>query len=574
MYWWIAVIKSTNNHILALQTIVLGLLLTYSPPVLAGDAGHILDSPITAPDSLLKKMDTLRLKASAGSAIVGYVAKQDSLLIRQWLRSEGYLDAKVAVLIEEGKAIWRVNAGKLWHIRLINIKPEPDSRMPVPLSGEAFVSANYENAKTALHWSWRDRGYLKAEFSKAVVIPDAQNKQVDIIWEINPGPLFYISDIHVEGARQYAAELAVKISRLKPGLVPAQQRLHEAMQHLADDSRYQHAMIVPDLQHATGNQVPVRITVTEAGWRKLSGDAGFSTDAGFGLAAAWVDRSLMQGNIEYALRGEASRTASGIGGTLKRPAWPAANQQVGMNIDYYRADSDGRRYDSVSGGPFWQWNFHHTDYLRLSLQAENVREEGIGLITLGPRVDVHFSRESGGMLPSRGWRVNAGVGLPLRVNSTGLWTVMNVSGRLFYQPVDWALLSPRVGYGRTLNLQGTVPKTYRQFAGGATSVRGFALDSLGSTGIDGLATGGLMKAFGGVDLVLMPSAERFSPVLFGDVAKIWQAIGSKTQPVWSVGAGMIIQTPAGPLRLDLALPLNRRTQDARFQFYLTLGDIF
>jgi len=161
----------------------------------------------------------------------------------------------------------------------------------------------------------------------------------------------------------------------------------------------------------------------------------------------------------------------------------------------------------------------------------------------------------------------------VRMGSPGLWPVFTAAGRLYQQPLDWLLLSPRLGYGRTLNLQGTVPKTYRQFAGGATSVRGYALDSLGPIGIDGLATGGLMKTYGGLDLVLMPNAELFSPVLFGDVAKVWQAIGTTAPVVWSAGIGAIVHTPAGPLRLDLAFPLKRKPQDARFQFYITLGDV-
>jgi len=84
----------------------------------------------------------------------------------------------------------------------------------------------------------------------------------------------------------------------------------------------------------------------------------------------------------------------------------------------------------------------------------------------------------------------------------------------------------------------------------------------------------LMKTYAGLDVVLLPEAETFSPVLFADVAKVWQAIGRTAPAVASAGAGMIIQTPAGPLRLDLAVPLNRRPQDNRFQFYLSLGDVF
>ena len=558
-----------------LAPMLMSLLLTaFASPVLADDGKRILDSPVTVPESLLKKMDTLKLKPSVGPALVRYMATQDAELIRNWLRSEGYLDAEVTPVVEEGVAHWRVHAGELWRVRHVEVLPLPVAKVALPEQGDPFRSEDYEQAKTGLRWAWRDMGYLKAEYVRAVVTPDKQGKQVDISWQVKPGPLFYISEITVEGARQYDPELALKISRLQSGQIIEQRLLQNAMKHIADDSRYQHAMIVPQLNDAEGDRVPIRISLTEAPWRKLTGDIGYATDSGFGLAAAWVDRSLYKGNIEYSLRAETSRTSSGIGATVMRPVWPASDQSVGFNADYSRVDTDGRRYDAVSGGPFWQWNFALNDYLRLTLQGENVREAGISLVTLGPRADFHFAHEHGGFLPSKGWRLDTGVGLPLRVNSQGLWVVVDVSGRLFYQPADWLLLSPRAGYGRTISLQGSAPKTYRQFTGGASSVRGYALDSLGPVGIDGLATGGLMKTYGGLDLVMMPDAESVSPVLFGDVAKVWQAIGSSAPTVWSVGAGAIMRTPAGPLRIDFAVPLKRRAQDKRFQFYITLGDVF
>lgn len=537
------------------------------------DAGRIVDSPVAVPESLFKKMDTLRLRPDAGSGVVRYMAANDAELLREWLRSEGYLDAQVTPQYVEGQARWQVKAGTLWRIRHVEIRPAPPRKLTLLNVNDAFRSESYESAKARLLLAWRDAGYLRAKFISAAVIPDHQSQQVDVVWQGELGPQFYISDIRVEGASQYDSEIALKLSRLQAGQVVTQQRLFEATQRIAMDSRYQHAIVVPELEKSVGDQVPVRIALTETGWRKLTADAGYSTDSGIGLGIGWVDRSLSEGRLEYSLRGVVSRTNSGVGATLLKPVWPDADQQVGISADYNRVDSDGRRYDSVSGGPFWQWYFTSDDYLRLTLHAEQVREAGISLLTLGPRADIHFQSSRALRLPTRGWRLDVGLDLPMRMNNPGLWPLIDASGRIYQQPFDWLLVSPRLGYGRTLNLQGTVPKIYRQFAGGATSVRGYALDSLGPVGIDGLATGGLMKTYGGLDLVLRPNADLFSPVLFSDVGKVWQAIGTTAPVVWSVGVGAIVHTPAGPLRLDLALPLKRKPQDARFQVYISLGDV-
>lgn len=534
---------------------------------------QILGAPLLPPESLLRKFDALRLPVDAGSGVVRYAARQDAELLRQWLRSVGYLDASVETQLSQGKPVWQVSAGELWHVRQVRIEPAPLQTLSLIRQGDVFRSEDYESSKSKLLWSWRDAGYLRAEYAEAIVRPDHASHQVDMVWRLQLGPLFHISDIRVEGARQYDAYLAVKLSRLQVGQVLSQLRLQAAMRYVSDDSRYQNAIVVPEIEEAKGDQMPVRITVTEAPWRKLTGDVGYASDSGLTVAAGWVDRSIFGGRMETRLRAQLSPSNSGVGATLLRPVWPTANQQVGVSLDYNRVASDGRRYSAISGGPFWQWNFHSDDYLRLSLHGERVNETGTRVVTLGPRADLHFVRTDGGFLPARGWRGDIGLDFPMRMGSQGLWPLLDLSGRLYYQPLPWLLASPRVGYGRTLNMQGRVPKTYRQFAGGAASVRGYALDSLGPIGIDGLATGGLMKTYGGLDLVLMPGAEWVSPVFFSDVGKVWQTIGMPAPIAWSIGAGIIVHTPAGPLRIDLSLPQKRRPQDSGFQIYISLGEV-
>ncbi|OIO71740.1 MAG: hypothetical protein CO186_11115 [Zetaproteobacteria bacterium CG_4_9_14_3_um_filter_49_83] len=558
----------------ALQIIGFAATLLLSAYVQAAE-NNISGLPIAMPEVLRAKFDTAHLNDASGMAMLRYMASQDAQLIRNWLRAEGYLDAVVQAFVENGKARWQVQAGVLWRIRHVEISPPPpESKILLPHSGEAFHSESYEARKNALRWSWRDAGYLQADYSKAIAIPLPQTRQVDIVWQINPEPLFHISDIKIEGAHQYTPDLAIKISRLRATQVPTQDRLQAATQYVLDDPRYQSVMIVPQLSQIDDDQVPVRIIVTESGWKKLTGDVGYSSDSGLGLGILWVDRSLQDGQFEYTLRGAATRTSSGVGTTLLRPTWPAANQKTGLNLDYNRVDNDGRSYEAISGGPFWQVDFGNSDYLRTSLYAEQVREAGLSVLTLGPRVDLHFAHENGGLIPVSGWRMDTGVGIPQRINASGLWLVMDMRGRYFYQPADWLLLAPRAGVGRTVNLQGSVPKTYRQFAGGATTARGYALDSLGPVDNTGLATGGLMRTFAGLDLLLMPHAETFSPVLFFDTAKVWQTVGLAAPTVNSAGIGGIMRTPAGPLRLDIALPLNRRPQDSRYQLYIMLGELF
>jgi len=536
----------------------------------------VLNSPIAVPEFLLKKMGAGQMSAADGLARLRYVAKQDAEMLRNWLRAEGYLEAQVKVVIEHEKVAWRIIAGELWQVGRVNISPPvPDEKVLLLKSGDVFNSEVYEQRKSALGYAWSDAGYLQASFAASTATPHADTHTVDIDWQIMPGPLFYVGEMKVEGAAQYTPDLALRLSRLKAGQLITQDRLQSAMQHIIADPRYQSAMIMPlSVEPSANNQVPLRIVLTEASWKKLTADAGYATDTGFLLGANWTDRSLNEGQLEYSLRGEVTQVSSGVGATVLRPTWPNDDQKVGINIDYNRVHDTGREYNILAIAPFWQQDFEGQNYLRLSLRGENVNESNISVVSLGPRVDVHIADEVGGLIPLSGWRMDTSFALPVRVDSTGMWGVFNVVGRMFYQPNDWVLLTPRAGFGQTLNIQGDAPKTYRQYAGGATSARGYALDTLGASESNGLAVGGLMKTFVGLDILLSPNAETFSTVFFADAARVWNTGATDIPTVTSVGIGEVIRTPAGPLRFDLAFPLQRRAQDSGYQFYLTLGDMF
>ena len=43
---------------------------------------------------------------------------------------------------------------------------------------------------------------------------------------------------------------------------------------------------------------------------------------------------------------------------------------------------------------------------------------------------------------------------------------------------------------------------------------------------------------------------------------------------WAAGLGFRYYTPIGPARLDLAFPLNGRSIDRSFEFYVSLGQAF
>ncbi len=535
---------------------------------------RITGVPLEVPESILKALNTPALeKQGISGARLRYAIKEDSAVLREWLRSEGFLDTKVnSEISADGLVVWNIASGELWHISGFKVDPPPPADVTLPKEKKVFRSADYEQAKISLRRVWEDQGYLKAGFAEAKVIPDHQNKTVQIFWQISPGQLFRISELQVDGAVQYDQKLAVKLSLLQAGQVPTVQLIHQAIKSITRDSHYKSAIIIPQLDAAVDDAVPIRIEVVEDASRILTGDVGYSTDVGLSVGASWLNRGAMKGNLEYDVKTLWSQATMGMGLSISRPVWPGVRDRVGIEMDYLREDTSGKQLNTMSGGPFWRHDFGLFDFVKLSLQQNFVNGAGERLRLLEPGLQLHVDRRAGEGLPDSGLRTDASIAFPVQTNGNGRWMLAKAGGRSYHSIGDWFLAVPRMGYGYSLSFQKSVPKAFRQYTGGAGSVRGYELDSIGPVGADGLATGGLHAAYAGVDLVIAP-AKQFSPVLFSDIGKVWGTATGNEPVMYSVGIGIIVGTPAGPVRLDFVKPLRKRAQDANFQIYFSLGEV-
>lgn len=554
------------------------LLASGSPASCADTLASRIDGlPIPWNDSLDKSLHTPipGTQGDAKPARLHYAAMDDADTIRRWLRSEGYLDAAVSADIKQGKAVrWRVAAGVRWQIGELSVEPAAPASVKLPEPGAWFRTAEYEAAKIALRGAWTDAGFLRAGFAESAVFPDHQRKRVRIVWHINPGQQYRIGRIEVLSARQYSPELATRLSLLGEGDVPDSGRIRAAIRNISNDSHYRSASVIPLLpEGTTTDRVPMRIEVVEADRYTLSGTAGYSTDSGPEAGAAWVDRGIAGGMFEYGLQGSVSRTNSTAGMSFSRPVWPGLQDKSGLSLNFLREDTAGQRFDTVSGGPFWLHQFDERQNVRAEVKQSWITGSGERIRTLGPGFTVHLDTRIGEGIPIHGWKGNLNVGLPYQTNGSGRWFITRMDLRAFYGMGRGAMLSPRLGYGRSVSLKGAVPKSLRQYGGGAGSVRGYKLDSLGPVGADALSQGGLQSANAGVDL-LYNANERFSPVLFADTGQVWSAPQSREKAVWSLGLGVIAGTPAGPVRADIAFPQVRRAQDASFQLYIAFGEVF
>jgi outer membrane protein insertion porin family len=130
-----------------------------------------------------------------------------------------------------------------------------------------------------------------------------------------------------------------------------------------------------------------------------------------------------------------------------------------------------------------------------------------------------------------------------------------------------------------------IPAAERFFSGGDTSVRGFALDQLGSASVldqNGVSNGGNGLIVFNAEL-RMPIWKKKSlgGVVFIDTGNVFATMGDMdlAQLRTAVGFGARWKSPVGPLRLDFAWKLHpitfgNGTREKGFAWYVTIGQAF
>ena len=137
------------------------------------------------------------------------------------------------------------------------------------------------------------------------------------------------------------------------------------------------------------------------------------------------------------------------------------------------------------------------------------------------------------------------------------------------------MLAGRVAAGSIFGAElEDIPADRRFYAGGGGSVRGYAYQGIGPKDADGEPTGGLSWSRPRSSCASRHREDRHRAVHRCGTVSVND--DSRTSPTSSVGAGIGLRylTPFGPLRVDVAVPLNRQPGDPDFGIYAGVGQAF
>jgi len=121
----------------------------------------------------------------------------------------------------------------------------------------------------------------------------------------------------------------------------------------------------------------------------------------------------------------------------------------------------------------------------------------------------------------------------------------------------------------------SLPRDLRLYEGGGGSVRGYGFQRAGPLDLFGNPVGGISSLDLGVELRTRIN-DTFGFVTFFEGGTVYgSTLPDLNQKIlWGTGVGLRYFSPIGPLRFDIATPLDRRPSDSVIQIYISLGQAF
>jgi translocation and assembly module TamA len=323
--------------------------------------------------------------------------------------------------------------------------------------------------------------------------------------------------------------------------------------------------------------------------RSLAGSAGYSTGQGFTLEGSFTHRNVFP--PEGALIGTliAGTQEQGVSGTFRRMNAGRRDRTVTLtasanhsNYDAFNAFTgtiSGRiSYDST---PIWQKKFSYAYGFELTGTNESVYDfttqrrerQTYGIVALPGQV--LFDRSDSLLNPTKGYRLKLNVS-PEAAVSGGVrpYARVLVEGSI-YQPVsDSIVLAGRLRAGTIAGIdRDDLAPSRRYYGGGGGSVRGYGYQRLGPFDPNGDPVGG--RSINEFSLEARYRFGDFGIVPFIDGGNAYEGVMPKGQDLrYGAGIGGRFYTNFGPMRVDVATPLNPREGDGKVALYISIGQAF
>lgn len=463
------------------------------------------------------------------------------------------------------------------NLKKLGLVPGAPAGSQVILRGEA-----------ALLEAWLNAGHPLAEALPRDTIADHRNNRLDVTFNFSPGPLADFGRVEVVGAENVNPDLIRGRANIHGGLYSLT-KTKRAEQRVMDLGPFESVRISPAESLDPNGTIPTTIVVSERKPRVIGASVEYSNTDGFGAEVYWRHRNLFGGAEQLSLSAAISDIVTDsfeqdfrLAGTFVKPAVFDPLTDFTFRLEGYRDTTEAYRVTAVETEVGLAHIFSDTVSGSAGLEIARTRTRDDNKVTtdhllLTLNTELVWDTRDNRLDPSSGFHaiVMAAPSYDFLENHAFAKFGGDVSAYRAVGSRDQFVLAGRVATEvLTVDDVTDVPVDERIFLGGAGTVRGYGYKNIAPRDGEGDLIGGRSSIlFSGE--VRYRINDSFGLVGFVDAGNVYETIYPQFNDLKvGIGAGVRYLTPVGPIRLDVAVPLQPEQDDPSWAVYVGLGQSF
>ena len=511
--------------------------------------------------------------------------------------------------------IIKVDPGPLFKLRSVRVvnalgvefsEAELPQRIVGLKPGDAAVASEIRAAETRIINYFRKEGRPLAKIQSIAPVVDHAQNVMDVTVTAASGPIAQFGEATINGPQTFDPAIVRSFLYIYPGDPYSPAAVADARNSIREIPAVGGVRITEGTALDPYGRLPYRIDVEDRLPYAIGASVKYSTTNGPEGQVYWEDRNVfggaerlrLQASVFYAppwfIASQSLRNFSpdDIGGRisasfLKPALWGTTNDllidALAEKISTSGAGFVGYQAEDTDVTASLRHRFNQNFWVQAGLEAQKGdATDALGTVNytlVGVPVSANFDTTDSKFDPTRGVRVNvSAVGFGTFLGSS-LDLVQAKAGASAYYSIDADsryVLAGRVAAGAMGGPQlDEIPANWRFYAGGGGSVRGYAYNELGPTVFWGAVVGG-KSLFDASAELRVKVTDTIGVVPFFDIGNAFASnFPNFDQHLFTAaGLGLRYYTSVGPIRLDVAFPLERHAGTGPVAVYVSIGQSF
>src|SRR5215469_6834508 len=549
----------------------------------------------------VSELKTLEDKRPVSEEALRRRADRDLGRLADAAHSLGYWDAgfsyDVDTEADPAKVTVTVMPGPLYHVASVKVLgtngqslsiPQDEKRLPLK-PGDPARTAPVVATETALLTALGDSGHPFAKVAERKVEIDKDAQTMEVTYTLDPGPVMRFGPVAIEGLERLNPAYVEGRLRWQRDDIYDASKVAETRRALIETGLFSTVEITPTADPEHPGEAQMTIDATERVHRTIGAGLAYNTSQGFGARAFWENRNLFGNAENLRLSAEAGQQLDAFRANFRRPDFLAIDQDFLATAEI--ATDNPVAYRSrralATAGLERRFGRMLTGGIAFEIEKANV----VQLADINPRTGsqryelvglpayIKLDETDNLLNPTTGYRAQLSVTPAHTFSGSNLTFVTSlISGSTYWAlgAEDRAILAGKLALG---SLDGAplsqLPSDQRIYAGGGFSIRPYAYlmsVPLAPNNVPiGVRSSLVMNLEARVKIT-----ETIGIVPFFDAGSYYESPVPQLDRtlLYGVGLGLRYYTAFGPLRLDLATPLHKRSGDSPIQVYISLGQAF